>query len=120
MTPVLFVAVAIAGGLGAGLRYLVDIAVMSRSNGRFPWGILVVNTTGSFALGLLTGAAPPVELLWLVGVGVLGGYTTFSTVAVSSVLLAEERVPRMAVASAVGTLAATVVAAGIGLWLGMR
>jgi CrcB protein len=45
----------IAGAVGAPLRYLLDEAISSRAPGVFPWGTLVVNVTGSFLLGLLTG-----------------------------------------------------------------
>jgi len=118
MTLLLFVAVALAGGVGAGLRYAVDVGVTRMLGAAFPWGILVVNVTGSFVLGVLTGLTPPGELAWVVGVGLLGGYTTFSAVAVTTVLLAEEARPARAALYALGTLLASVAAAGVGLWLG--
>ncbi|WP_439591302.1 fluoride efflux transporter FluC [Microbacterium sp.] len=118
MTPLLFLAVALAGGVGAGLRYLVDVRTSLAVGARFPWGILVVNISGSFALGVVAGSAPGTPLAWIVGVGLLGGYTTFSSVAVTTVVLAEEPQPRAAVANAVGTLVATIAAAGLGLLLG--
>lgn len=118
MTPLLFLGVAAAGGVGAGLRYLVDVWTTLGVGARFPWGILVVNISGSFALGIVTGAAPGTPLAWIVGVGLLGGYTTFSSVAVTTVLLAEEPQPRAALANALGTLVATVSAAALGLLLG--
>ena len=48
MTPWLFAAAAVAGGVGAGLRYLIDVLVVGSRPGRFPLGIVVVNVTGSF------------------------------------------------------------------------
>ena len=79
--------VALAGGLGAVVRFLVDAAVGGRAR-RFgmPLGTVVVNVTGSFLLGLLTGwwathtADPGVRLV--LGTGFLGGYTTISTASV--------------------------------------
>lgn len=118
MTPLLFVLTALAGGVGAGLRYCVDVGLARQVGDRVPWGILLVNATGSFALGLVTGLAPTVELAWILGVGLLGGYTTFSAVAVSTVLLAEGRRVGAAIGYAVGTLVVSVAAAGVGLWLG--
>ena len=81
---------AVAGGVGAGLRYIVDVLVMRGRRGGFPLGILLVNVTGSFALGVLTGLGrdrSTASWSWPLGVGLLGGYTTFSTVSVESVLL---------------------------------
>lgn len=119
MSPLLLV-VAAAGGVGAGLRYLVDRLVTPAAGARFPVGILIVNVSGSFALGLLTGlgAAVAPEVSLALGAGLLGGYTTFSTVSVETVLLAERRRWRDAALNLFGTLALAAVAAGLGLLLG--
>ena len=87
---------------------------------RFPRGILVVNVSGSFALGVITGlgAAIAPELSLVLGLGLLGGYTTFSTVSVETVLLAQRRRWRDAALNLFGTLALAVAAAGLGLLLG--
>ena len=74
--------------------------------------------SGSLALGLLTGllvdGSLPVVLL---GTGVLGGYTTFSTASYDTVRLARERRFGTALVYGVGTMVVTVVAAALGLWL---
>lgn len=121
MSVWLFVGAAVAGGIGAGLRYLVDLLVIGTRPARFPLGILVVNVTGSFALGVLTGlgaAHVGSEVAWIVGVGLLGGYTTFSTVSAESVLLMRTGETRRGWMNAAGTLVAGVAAAGAGLALG--
>ncbi|WP_375386611.1 fluoride efflux transporter FluC [uncultured Microbacterium sp.] len=115
MSPLTFLLAVVAGGVGAGLRYAVDVGVASIARGRFPWGIFVVNVSGSLALGLLTGAAPASELSWIFGVGLLGGYTTFSTVAVETWLLGEKRDARVFWANELGTAIACIIAAGIGV-----
>ena len=78
------IGIGVAGAVGALARYGVDGVVSSRSSGPFPWGTFVVNITGAFVLGflfvLLTErfTIPP----WLrssILIGLLGGYTTFST-----------------------------------------
>ena len=109
--------VALAGGLGAGLRYLVDGLVKHRSRGRVPLGTLVVNVTGSFALGLLVAALPDGDALRVLGVGLLGGYTTFSAASLEAYSLARHA-PVHAVAHAAGMLLLGLAAAALGLWIG--
>ncbi|NLA10019.1 MAG: CrcB family protein [Microbacteriaceae bacterium] len=118
MNPLLLLAVAAAGGLGAAARYLVDVGVGRRVGGAFPWGILVVNVSGSLLLGALTGLALHAAWLWMLGAGLLGGYTTFSTVAVETWLLAEAGARRATWGNALGSLLACVTAAGAGVLLG--
>lgn len=71
MSPEL--AVAVGGALGAPARYLLDSVVPS------PWGILVVNLLGSLLAGVVAGVAPPAQVF--LAVGVLGAFTTASTLA---------------------------------------
>lgn len=118
MTPLVFLAVVVAGGVGAALRFFVDVAVRRRTGERFPWGILVVNLTGAFALGLVTPLAADEAWRWIVGTGLLGGYTTFSAVAVTTALLAEEGRSRAATSYAVASFVGSVLAAALGLALG--
>ncbi|WP_028473154.1 fluoride efflux transporter CrcB [Nocardioides alkalitolerans] len=118
----LFCAVALAGGGGAGLRFVVDGAVRARLGDGFPWGTWLVNLSGSFALGLMTGLAAstllPDDLGLVLGTGLLGGYTTFSTAAVDTVLLAREGRHAAALLNGVGMLVVAVVAAAAGYALG--
>lgn len=120
MSALELVALIVGGGLGAGGRYLVDGLVMRGRRGAFPLGILVVNVTGSFALGLLTGMAAVIGPAWMtiLGVGVLGGFTTFSTVSVETVLLAQAGRRDWAWINLLGTLVASVIAAALGFMLG--
>jgi fluoride exporter len=74
-----WVGVAFFGAAGAVTRYRVDSAVSARLPGDFPVGTLVVNLTGSFALGILVGASVADRVAFLLGTGFLGGYATFST-----------------------------------------
>ena len=84
-----WVGVAFSGAIGAVTRYRVDSAVSARLPSDFPIGTLIVNLTGSFALGVLVGAAVPDRVAFLLGTGFMGGYTTFSTWMVESVRLGE-------------------------------
>jgi fluoride exporter len=84
-----WVGVAVFGALGAVSRFRVDSAVSSRLPSDFPLGTLVVNLTGSFALGVIVGGAAPHRVAFLLGTGFTGGYTTFSTWMVESERLGE-------------------------------
>ena len=77
------------GALGAVARFRVDSAVSARLPSDFPLGTLVVNLTGSFALGVLVGASVTHRVAFLLGTGFTGGYTTFSTWMVESERLGE-------------------------------
>ncbi|MCI1019907.1 CrcB family protein [Microbacterium sp. C5A9] len=116
MSPLLFIAAALAGGVGAVLRYLVDLGVAKIAGRRFPWGILLVNLSGSFALGLVTAALP--DQAFLLGAGLLGGYTTFSTAMLDAVALWRDGARRAAAFDAIGMLLLGLLAAGLGLALG--
>ncbi|MFF7291288.1 fluoride efflux transporter FluC [Microbacterium sp. NPDC008134] len=116
MSPLLFLGAALAGGLGAVLRYLVDLGVARFAGKRFPWGILLVNTSGTFALGLVTAALP--EGAFVLGAGLLGGYTTFSTAMLDTVALWRDGARRASAFNAIGMLLLGLLAAGAGLALG--
>ncbi|HEY5710452.1 MAG TPA: fluoride efflux transporter CrcB [Allosphingosinicella sp.] len=75
--------VMIGGAIGAALRYEVGRVALHRIGPGFPWGTLIVNLVGGLLMGVLAGwmftRNPPDQNLWLfVGVGLLGGFTTFS------------------------------------------
>nr|WP_026049969.1 CrcB family protein [Microbacterium barkeri] len=116
MSPMLFLGAALAGGVGAVLRYLVDLGIARLAGRRFPWGILLVNLSGSFALGLVTAALPGAAVL--LGAGLLGGYTTFSTAMLDAVALWRDGERPAAAFDAVGMLLLGLLAAGLGLVLG--
>jgi CrcB protein len=121
---VILLAVALAGGLGAAARFLLDGVIRARVGSGFPLGTMVVNVTGSFALGLLTGLglihAVPDQLRLIAGTGFLGGYTTFSTASVETVRLVQEHRTTAALLQGLGTLLLTAAAAAAGLGLGLH
>jgi CrcB protein len=79
MSAPLLLAIGLLGGAGAVARFLVDGAVSARLGKRFPYGILAVNLSGALTLGVLVGAALHGDAYRLLGTGLLGAYTTFST-----------------------------------------
>lgn len=108
---------AAAGGVGAAARVLVDRSVPARIRARFPWGIFLVNLTGSFALGLLTGAALGQPVTAILATGFLGGYTTFSTASLDTLRLLQQRRIGAALLNGIGMLGVTVGAAVCGILL---
>jgi CrcB protein len=110
-----------AAAVGAPLRYVIDTLVSDRVGGAFPYGTLVVNLTGCLVLGLLTGlglyhgvSGTPSLVL---GTGLIGAYTTFSTFSYETITLLEEGEVRQAarnvgLGTVIGTLSA---AAGLAL-----
>ena len=118
MTSLAALGIALGGGAGAALRFVLDTAVTARTRGRFPLGILVVNLTGSFALGILLGLALDRGALAVLATGLLGGYTTFSTASVDTIRLLAERRGAAAVLNGLGMLAAAVALAAAGILLG--
>jgi CrcB protein len=113
--------VILAGGLGAGLRYVVGTAIQHRLATELPWGTAVVNTAGAFMLGVVVGSGgvgPGTE----VAAGFLAGFTTYSTWMIECVhLWAEGRSGRRRVLiDATGLLVAGLVAAFAGFALGVR
>jgi CrcB protein len=103
---------------GAPLRYLTDRAVQLRHDTVFPWGTLVVNGTGSFILGMLTAAAsaghasPHLQLL--IGTGLCGALTTYSTFSYETLRLTETGAGFYAAANVVGSVVAGLGAAFAG------
>ena len=99
--------------VGAPLRYLTDRAVQSRHDSVFPWGTFAVNVTGCLILGLLTGAAAAgaasSHLQLLLGTGLCGALTTYSTFSYETLRLTETGARLYA-----GLNAAASVAAGLG------
>ncbi|MGW0415340.1 fluoride efflux transporter CrcB [Streptomyces collinus] len=112
----------IAGAVvGAPLRYLTDRAVQARHDSVFPWGTFVVNVTGSLVLGLLTGAvsagAAGPHLQLLIGTGLCGALTTYSTFSYETLRLTEAGAGLYAAANVVASLVAGLAAAFAGVAL---
>ena len=117
------VLIAAGGAAGAVARFLVDNAVLDRFGGAFPLGILVVNLSGAFVLGVLAAliidrGVLPADLRSPLLVGFLGAYTTFSTLMLDSWRLFEDGLPMLALVNIAGSTVLGVVAVVGGLWLG--
>jgi fluoride exporter len=117
----ILLAVALGGALGSLLRYFVAGAVQSATWPGFPWGIFVVNITGGFAMGLIVELSAlklnlTPEVRAFLTIGILGGYTTFSTFSLDSALLIERGNYSGAALYIAGSALLSILALFAGLW----
>jgi CrcB protein len=117
----ILLAVGLGGGLGALLRYFAAGAIQSAAWPGYPWGIFVVNVTGGLAMGLIVELSAlkmqmSPEMRAFLTTGVLGGYTTFSTFSLDSVLLIERGNYGSAAVYIVGSTVLSILAVFAGMW----
>jgi CrcB protein len=118
------VAIGVAGFIGAVARYGVEGFVSERTNGSFPWGTFVVNISGSLVLGLLFALLIEGRVImapWLrtaATVGLIGAYTTFSTLSLETFRMIEDGAYLAAGFNAFGSLALGLVAVWVGIVAG--
>jgi CrcB protein len=116
--------ICIAGGIGAALRFVLDGLIRTRVRSTYPVATTVINLSGSFLLGLLTGLATshllPPHWHLVVGTGLLGGYTTFSTASFETVRLLEDHRYVAAVLNGLGMLIAGTAAAALGFGIALE
>ena len=116
------VGVGLMGALGAGARYLMVEWVARWWREPAPLATLIINLSGAFALGVATTTlATPSGLVAriLIGAGFLGGYTTFSALSFETLALARRGEPGAAWLYAGVSLAGGMLAAGLGMALGL-
>jgi fluoride exporter len=116
----LFLAAAAGGALGAGARFLVNLACVQLLGPGFPWATLTVNVTGSFLMGLLVGFSGNLLegsalVRTFLATGILGGFTTFSAFSLDALQLFERRQPLLAILY----ISASVVISIAALWAGL-
>jgi CrcB protein len=117
-----WLAVAVGGAIGSLARHVVSRAVFERWPWALPAGTALVNLAGCFAIGLLAGLIASDRLIlrapWreFVFVGLLGGFTTFSTFGLDSFLMARGQPPAYAITNVVGQVAGGLLA----VWAGYR
>jgi CrcB protein len=114
-----FVAVAVGAMLGANLRFVVGLWATDRWGADFPYGTLLINISGCFAIGIVLsflGERVGINPLWRLffATGFLGGYTTFSAYSWEALSLAEQGAWLRAAAYVVGSN----VLGFVGVWLG--
>lgn len=114
--------VMLGGAVGSGARYLAGQASIAWFGANYPWGTLAVNLIGGLAMGVLAGslfrfggAGEPWRLL--LGVGVLGGFTTFSSFSLDTLNLIERGAPGLALGYVLLSVLGAIGAAALGLTL---
>ena len=114
--------VALGGAIGASLRYLTNVGVMRLVGPGFPWGTVVANVVGSFAMGVLvvllanTGYNKFAPVLMT---GLLGGFTTFSAFSLDAVRLMQGGQAALAVGYVAGAVVLSLGAVVLGVYFGM-
>ena len=116
----LYLIVFIGAGLGGALRHGVNVGAAKLFGFGFPFGTLIVNVVGSFAMGLLAGffayrAGIPQHVRLFLTTGILGGFTTFSSFSLDAALLVERHSYGLAAGYIVGSVAAGLSALFFGL-----
>ena len=116
----LYLIVFIGAGIGGALRHGVNVGAAKLFGFGFPFGTLIVNVVGSFAMGLLAGffahrAGIPQHMRLFLTTGILGGFTTFSTFSLDAALLIERHSLGMAAGYVVGSVASGLAALFFGL-----
>jgi CrcB protein len=115
--PLLWVVV--AGGIGSGARYLVGVWAIDRFGAGFPYGTIIINLAGCFALGFVahlgSASAWNPEVRVAITVGLLGGFTTYSTFNHETLQLLMSG----SAGAALANVALTVVGGLLAGWLGL-
>jgi CrcB protein len=112
----------LGGALGAGARYLVSSAFLHAAGPSFPWGTLAINLIGGLLMGLLFGVLTRTsngseQARLLLGVGVLGGFTTFSAFGLETWLMIERGQTTIGLAYVAASVVGAVALTGLGVML---
>ena len=113
--------VVVGGGIGAGIRHLTNIGALRLVGPNYPWGTMVINIVGSFAMGLfiatLARRGGSNEVRLFVATGIFGGFTTFSAFSLDFATLWERGATIPALGYALASVIGAIVALFAGLWL---
>jgi len=121
-----WLAVVLGGAVGTAARHAVNLAAMRLMSTPVPWATAAVNMIGSLAIGVLAGALAAERLSLspfartFVFVGILGGFTTFSSFMLDSLTLVHAGVPTTAALNLAGQLALGLALTFAGYYIGLR
>jgi CrcB protein len=116
------VLVALGGAIGASLRHLVNLGSLRLVGANYPWGTMAINVAGSLAMGIFIELLArrfnaSNELRLFIATGILGGFTTFSAFSLDFAVLWERGAAGPALAYAIASVAGSILALFLGLWL---
>jgi CrcB protein len=117
--------VALGGGLGAAMRYLMGGWALRQFGDAWPYGTFMINVLGSLLIGLIGGwlafkGEAGLQMRLLLVTGVLGGFTTFSAYSIETASLIEKKAYLDAAGYSLGSVVVGLVAVFIGLWISRR
>jgi len=118
----IYLAVMTGGAVGVGARMFLSNWIASNFGESFPWGTLIVNVTGCLIIGVFTGLTGPEGMMMtspvtrqVVAIGILGGFTTYSSFSLQTIhLLVEGKVPH-----ALANIMLTLLLCLVGTWGGL-
>ena len=115
-----FLLICLGGAIGTGARYLVAVWVARTVGTAFPYGTLLINAGGSFLLGLLIQLSLSTDMIsaemrLIIGTGILGGFTTYSTFNYETLALVREDAWEVALVNIAATLIGCLIAGALGI-----
>ena len=115
-----FLWICLGGAFGTGARYLLSVWALQALGPSFPFGTFLVNVVGSFLLGVIAGGGETVSPAWRVtlSVGVMGGFTTYSSFNLETLRMLDERDFGLAGLYMASTVVGCLLAGGFGLLVG--
>ena len=115
-----FLLICLGGAIGTGARYMLSVWVARAAGTGFPFGTLVINAGGSFLLGLLMQLSLSTQIVnadarLIIGTGILGGFTTYSTFNYETLTLMGEEAWGIALLNVAATFAGCLAAGALGV-----
>jgi len=118
----LYAAVMIGGAIGSALRYGLSTWIAEATHSTFPWGTLAINVIGSLVIGFFTGLTGPDGPLLVspiirafITIGILGGFTTFSSFSLQTMLLVQDSQWLSAAGNVLSSVALCLLATSLGI-----
>lgn len=120
----LYAVIMLGGAIGSALRFLMASSIDRATGITFPWGTILVNILGSFIIGFFIGLTGPegplsvsANIRAFVAIGILGGFTTFSSFSLQTMQLVQQGVYWQAAGNVLISVMCCLLATGLGLFI---